>query len=351
MPTPIPTAQDFIIMRFEFTHVGGDAGHIAMFHAVKLVDDEKNTAYREKVFDLYYSKANPAPATYKDQFMNSMLIHARRNMREPTLMTETEDEVNVKTTFAGNQFYKVSDSTGKSNPKGVGHIREIVFDGMHNFAEAPKACADECALQDGSQSSGFDVTTQGGASEALPCVAFEIRCDDKNANIWCILWSVVPEIENEGELGVRGQYVMTTSSHLPQIALGLLAVGAGVAAYMYFKNQKPKPAKRGIVKPAQVFAAAPVHSAPEPIEVEEEKSGYFPLFMPQPAVEVVPFMQAQPYQIQSTPSAVVPMQSGSVGMAYAPSYGGSYGGGYGMMGGMGPPGGGYGMVGGGMMMQ
>jgi hypothetical protein len=313
-----------------------------MFQATKLVDEVKNTAYREKLFELYYAPAtNPVDATLKDQFLSSMLIHTRRNMREPTQMTETEGEQNVKTTPTGAQFYKVSGSTGKSNPGAPGHIREIVLDGMHNFAEAPMVCADQCKASDG-ESSGFDVTTQGGGASSATCVAFEVRADDKNANIHCILWSLVPVMENEGMVGVRGQYVMVEeSSNLPQIALGLGAVAAGILAYRYFSKKPVEKAKRGIVKPAKVFAAAPVEAAPmaAPVEpAQQESSGYFPLFAPAPQVEVVPMMQQAP--MMSAPSNVVPMTQGSMGMAYAPSYGGSYGGA--MMGG--GQMGGYGMV-------
>merc|ERR1719261_1103522 len=120
-------------------------------------------------------------------------------------------------------------------------------------------------------------------------------------------------------VGVRGQYVMVPdSSNLPNILLALAAVAAAIMAYRYF-SKKPveRPAKRGIVKPAQVYAA------PEPPpEPKEEGSGYFPLFAPAPVVEVVPVVQQAPVQyVQSQPTAVMPMQSGSMGMQYAPSYG------------------------------
>jgi len=261
-------------------------------------------------------------------------------MREPVMLTETEGEQNIKTTPTGAEFYKVTASTGKSVPGATGHIREIVYDGMHNFAEAPMVCADQCKAHT-ADSSGFDATTQSGVMNAAPCVAFEVRTDDKNANIHCILWSVLPVMETEGIIGVRGQYVMVPeSSNLPYILLALAAVAAAIMAYRYF-SKKPveRPAKRGIIKPAQVYAA------PEPPpEPKEESSGYFPLFAPVPQVEVVPMVQQQaPIQyVQSAPTAVMPMQSGSMAMQYAPSYGaqpmgGSMGGGM-MMGGYGAPG-------------
>jgi hypothetical protein len=339
-------------MRFEFTHVGGDAGHVAMFEATKLVDDKTNTAYRTKLFELYYSPhSNPVEADDKANFMDSMLMHTRRNMREPTRMKEVEGAGTVITTNLGAEFYKVAGSTGKSNPGAKGHIREIIYDGMGKFAEAPRVCADQCKASV-SQASGFDVTTQGGTPAPSTCVAFEVRADDLNANIHCILWSIDPQygIKTQGLTGIRGQYVMVQdSSKLPQIALGLgIAAGLAYLAYRFFPKKEAKGGKRGIVKPAQVFAAPVVHAAP-PVEEEEPVSpgGYFPLFAPAPQYEVVStpvVLQPAPMQSVAISSAPVMRQaSGSVAMSL-PQYGGSYGGSYGggLMGG--PSAAGYGML-------
>ena len=65
-------------------------------------------------------------------------------MREPTRMKEVEGAGTVITTNLGAEFYKVAGSTGKSNPGAKGHIREIIYDGMGKFAEAPRVCADQC---------------------------------------------------------------------------------------------------------------------------------------------------------------------------------------------------------------